>query len=88
MRRNQPGRILSALLAALVLDAGVGLAQDLRARIQGIVSDASQAVVVGAKVRLRNVNTGVEALRETNHAGQYVFDSVIEIGRASCRERV
>jgi len=57
--------------------AGVAAAQDLRARVQGSVTDASNAIVVGAKIRLRNVNTGVETLRESNQAGQYVFDAVI-----------
>ncbi|HZT29823.1 MAG TPA: TonB-dependent receptor [Bryobacteraceae bacterium] len=51
-------------------------AQDYRARVQGIVTDASQAAVVGAKVTLQNENTGVEATRLTGENGQYLFDFV------------
>src|SRR6476620_3448407 len=48
-------------IAALVFLCAALPAQDLRARLQGVVSDASQAVVVGAKVTLLNVNTGESA---------------------------
>ena len=44
-------------------------AQEYRGRIQGIVADASQAVVAGATVTLLNVNTGVRATRQTNATG-------------------
>jgi len=51
-------------------------AQEFRARIQGMVTDPSQAVVVGAAVTLFNVNTGVQTVRQTNETGLYRFDSV------------
>lgn len=52
------------------------LAQDYRARVQGTVTDQTQAAVAGAKVTLRNQNTGIEVSRETQANGHYVFDSV------------
>src|SRR5882724_9341899 len=63
-------------LAAVSFLGGVLNAQDLRGRVQGAVTDASQSVIVGAKVNLLNVNTGETASRVTNAAGQYVFDPV------------
>jgi hypothetical protein len=66
------------LLAVWLLSvaAGPSGAQDYRARVQGVVTDASQAVVVGARVILRNENTGVENTRITNETGHYFFDFV------------
>src|SRR5947209_4741919 len=48
-------------LAAVSFLGGVLNAQDLRGRVQGAVTDASQSVIVGAKVTLLNVNTGESA---------------------------
>jgi hypothetical protein len=41
------------------------------------VTDSSQAAVVGAKVTLTNVNTGVENVKESDAAGYYRFDFVL-----------
>lgn len=51
-------------------------AQDYRGKVQGIVTDSSQAVVVGAKVTLVNVNTGISVTKDTNNLGNYRFDFV------------
>jgi hypothetical protein len=77
MRRSRfrNANVLFAVLLAAALAVPVA-AQDYRARVQGVVTDASQAVVVGAKVTLRNENTGVEATRVTNETGRYFFDFV------------
>ncbi|MBI4877355.1 MAG: carboxypeptidase regulatory-like domain-containing protein, partial [Acidobacteria bacterium] len=64
------GLCLAGLLAPSVQ------AQEYRGRIQGIVTDASQAVVAGAAITLLNVNTGVRAARQTNETGLYLFDYV------------
>lgn len=64
-------RILSAVFLACVL-----FAQDYRAKIQGIVTDSSDAAVAGAKVTIRNVNTGITATRDTGPNGAYLFDNV------------
>ena len=50
--------------------------QDYRAKIQGIVTDASDASMAGARVTIRNVNTGITATRETGANGAYIFDNV------------
>ena len=68
--------MLSRISAALLFTAAACFAQDYRARVQGLVTDASQASVPGAKVSLRNINTGVESTRETDGTGRYIFDFV------------
>ncbi|MEK7403849.1 MAG: TonB-dependent receptor [Acidobacteriota bacterium] len=65
------------LIAVMVLaPASPVHGQDYRARVQGIVTDTSQAVVPGAHLVLRNTQTGVAVAREANANGQYVFDFV------------
>ena len=44
--------------------------------MQGTVTDSSQAAAPGANVTLRNVNTGIETVKETDSAGHYLFDFV------------
>jgi hypothetical protein len=60
---------------SLVL-GGLVFGQDYRARVQGRVTDATQSVIVGARVTLLNVSQGVETVRETGAYGTYVFDFV------------
>jgi hypothetical protein len=50
--------------------------QDYRAKIQGIVTDSSDSSMAGAKVTIRNVNTGITATKETGANGAYIFDNV------------
>ena len=72
MKRCLPARAVCALLffvAAL-------LAQDYRGRVQGIVTDSTQATVLNATVTLVNINTAVRTVRQTNEAGIYRFDYV------------
>ena len=64
-------RICVLALLALAL-----FGQDYRAKIQGIVTDASDASMAGARVTIRNVNTGITATRETGANGAYLFDNV------------
>ena len=64
-------RCLSLFLLACAL-----IAQDYRARIQGIVIDSTGATVSGAKVAIRNISTGISAARETGQNGAYLFDNV------------
>jgi hypothetical protein len=56
--------------------AGSLPAQDYRAKVQGIVTDTSDAVISGARVTLLNVNTGISAVKTTSSLGQYIFDLV------------
>ena len=68
--------VLLALLAVLWLVSGSLNAQDVRARVQGLIVDASNAAIVGATVTLTNINTGVTVVRTSNETGLYRFDFV------------
>ncbi|HEY9503708.1 MAG TPA: carboxypeptidase-like regulatory domain-containing protein, partial [Pyrinomonadaceae bacterium] len=61
---------MAALLAAS------SLAQEFRGRIQGTVTDTSQAAMSGAAVTILNTRTGVSTKRQTNETGHYLFDLV------------
>src|SRR5688572_11202442 len=67
----------SVSLVCLVLLPTWLAAQDTRAKVQGLVTDESSAVIAGASVSLRNENTGVTAQQSTNTSGQYLFDFVL-----------
>lgn len=56
--------------------AGVSPAQDYRGKIQGNVADPTQAAVTGATVTLRNINTAIETVKQTDSTGHYLFDFV------------
>jgi len=70
-------KILTGAAVALLVTMPPVAAQDLRARVQGLVTDSTAAVVSGASVTLRNQDTGVQAKQETNNVGQYLFDFVL-----------
>jgi len=55
----------------MVLLAAVASAQTFRGTILGTVTDASGAVVAGAKVSVKNVNTGLERTTATSGDGSY-----------------
>lgn len=65
-------------LSAVLLTFGClgGWAQDYRGKVQGVVADPSNAAVAGAKVTLRNMETGVAVERQADATGQYLFDFV------------
>ncbi len=52
-------------------------AQEYRGRVQGLVTDGTQAPVAGATVTLNNVETGVSSTRQSNEQGRYLFDLVL-----------
>jgi len=56
----------SRFLSLAAVLAVTATAQEYRGRVQGLVSDATDAVIAGATVRLRNVGTGVEAQRPSD----------------------
>jgi hypothetical protein len=76
MQRGRKSFRLAIGLAFVMFGVSQAPAQDYRAKVQGVVSDSSQALVVGAKITLRNENTGVVTTRMTGDAGQYIFDFV------------
>ncbi len=59
------------LLAVLLSLAATVSAQTFRGTILGTVTDTSGAVVAGAKVTVRNVNTGLERTTQTSADGSY-----------------
>ncbi|MBI4908487.1 MAG: TonB-dependent receptor, partial [Acidobacteria bacterium] len=65
------------LFALVALTLAAALAQDTRGTLSGTVTDPSGAAVVGAAVKLSNVNTGVVFDVVTNTSGQYRFLFVI-----------
>src|SRR5262245_17794099 len=73
-------RSISAFLRTLVtLSVILGisaLGQTSRGTVSGTVFDRTGAVVVGAKVVLKNNGTGVIRTSQTNEAGIYRFDAV------------
>src|SRR5438067_4365996 len=58
-------------LAFVVLAAASLTAQTFRGTILGTVTDPSGAVVAGAKVTAKNVNTGLERTTQTSADGSY-----------------
>jgi hypothetical protein len=76
-------RLLSAVMSCLalglgfaVLGGGLASAQQATALLAGSVKDASGAVVVGAKVTLKNSQTNVERTTASGRDGNYVFNLV------------
>lgn len=61
---------------ALAFCSNFLFAQDYRAKVQGFVTDSTEAAVAGATVTLRNTGTGVAATRESGQNGAYLFDNV------------
>ena len=62
--------LLSFLLCSLVCFA------QYSGNIQGVVSDPTGAAINGASMRLRNVDTGIEAVTTTSDSGNYRFTSL------------
>ena len=69
-------RHLLITIAIVAACLGAAFAQDYRGKVQGIVTDSSQAVVIGAKVTLTNINTGISVAKESGEQGNYRFDFV------------
>ena len=69
--KNFLRQILGSVLT-LVLFANVGLAQQARGTVRGVIKDELGATIVGAIVTLTNAN-GVEKTATTNGEGAYVL---------------
>src|SRR5512141_591887 len=63
-------RVRSVLLWLLLCSTSL-MAQTFRGTILGTVTDPGGAVVAGAKVTARNVNTGLERTTQTSADGSY-----------------
>ncbi|MFB3829954.1 MAG: carboxypeptidase regulatory-like domain-containing protein [Bryobacteraceae bacterium] len=67
---------VQALCLGIAAFFSLSQAQDYRARVQGAITDSTQAAVPGARVVLANTQTGVETVKLSNEAGRYLFDFV------------
>ncbi len=72
---KQTGRVVLAFAATLLLAATVW-SQAIFATLTGVVTDSSGAVVAGAKVTLRNADSGDLRDTVTDNQGYYTFASV------------
>ncbi len=68
-------KVLKAVLLIFIF-ALSAYAQETRGRIQGAVTDQSQAVVPGAKVTLSNIDTGISVSATTGPGGDFIFNLV------------
>ena len=66
-------RALPGILLLSLLIAAPALAQRVASTIRGTVSDPTAAVIVGAKVTVKNEATGLTRTTETNASGAYAF---------------
>jgi outer membrane receptor protein involved in Fe transport len=73
---TQPSTRLLALTVLLVGSSIPSLAQYTTARLGGIVTDPSGAVVSGATVTVQDVGTGYTQTTNSTPAGQYLFPSL------------
>src|SRR6266705_1792464 len=69
-KRRTKMKLRLALLIVVFSAAGL-MAQTFRGTILGTVTDPSGAVVSGAKVTVRNMNTGLERTTQTSNDGSY-----------------
>src|SRR6185503_18247406 len=77
---NRQFLFLALICAALFLVPATAFAQTVTGTLQGSVSDSKGAVVTGATVVIRNMDTGQERTLQTNGEGAYVA-SFLPLGR-------
>ncbi len=65
-----------SLAAFLLLLAVPAMAQRTTATLRGVVSDPTDAVVSGAKVTIKNEDTGLTRTGQTNASGIYTFQDL------------
>jgi hypothetical protein len=73
-------RMLFVILAALCICATLGRAQTVTGTVTGIITDATGAVIPGATVVARNLDTGVTSSATSDSAGLYRI-AYLPIGR-------
>ena len=69
-------RDLGCVTALLICTGALGMAQEYRGRVQGVVADPSGAVIPGVTLVLKNDGTNVEVSKVSNGEGRYLFDYV------------
>jgi hypothetical protein len=82
MKRGRLSRFLSGPILCLLLAIAATfaptmvLSQTSSSAINGVVTDSGDAVIAGARVTLRNVDTNVDRITVSNAAGNYFFTGV------------
>ena len=66
-------RKIFALLLLAILCASVAFSQAVNGTIVGTVTDASGAVIAGAKITLTEINTRIAHTGVTNSSGEFTF---------------
>ena len=79
LKTNGFCKIILTCMVALVLFASFGYAQTSKGSIGGTITDKTDAVVAGATVTAKNLDTGEVRTATTGGNGQYRIDSV-ELG--------
>ncbi|HUG82757.1 MAG TPA: carboxypeptidase-like regulatory domain-containing protein, partial [Bryobacterales bacterium] len=69
------GIVCAVLIAAAILAPSLQ-AQAITQTIQGLVTDATGAVIPGATVTIKNIGTGLSQTTQTNDTGNYSFPQV------------
>src|ERR1700740_2178133 len=67
------------VISVVLLGANQAAGQQATAQITGTIQDASHALVVGAKVTLKNSDTNIARTTTSNKDGNYLF-TLIPIG--------
>src|SRR5215831_8162941 len=72
---------LFALVVVLVAGAAPALAQNPTFRIEGVVTDAQQAVLPGVSITITNVSTNLTRTVTTDERGRYVITALPPEGK-------
>ena len=80
MQRNQLTIRVLILLVISVLSADIGFAQSVRGAMAGNITDATGALIPGAKITAKNVDTGVTQNTVSTSDGAYRFPE-LSLGR-------
>jgi hypothetical protein len=68
---------MALVLATILLGFSAPVVgQAVNATLLGTVTDSSGAAMAGAKVEIKEVNTGISRIAETNDSGNYVFSDL------------
>jgi len=67
---------LAVRLSVVAMFLAVSVKAQFTGNVQGFVLDPSGAVLVGATVSLRNLDTGVQSVMKTGESGNYRFSSL------------
>src|SRR5207249_9829244 len=84
---GQLGRELFLSLVLVAFAAPAAFSQTSTGSIRGYVKDATGAPLSGATIEARNEQSGVARTATSQADGSYALPGLVQIGRASCRER-